>query len=733
MCVTCRYFSLFVTTFFAVNDDTTSDELAHLLQEHIKKSPEDEVRLDSAMKQVSNGLTSAIVKAALPRGLLKPFPRNNFYLMVSSGAKGTDVNFSMIGCCLGQMELEGRRVARTVSGRTLPSFRPFQVDVVSGGFIGQRFLTGIKPQEYYFHCAVTHFCCFCACLLTLSTSPVLLPISGMAGREGLVDTAVKTSRSGYLQRCIIKHLETLVVRHDGTVRDSDDSIVQFQYGEDGLDPAHYRSVTNMKLLRENVAILERRLKSANAKLPKQLRDDVRRYHRTAAAQRDRTVLRFHFPTEFGVVSDTYLAQLEQEEFPSAAERNQFQRLMLINFLRGLAPAGEAVGVLAGQSIGEPSTQMTLNTFHLAGHGNVNVTLGVPRLRELLMVGGTPKLPTMAVPFRASASAEGIEAAKAAWANASLATIFSESVIRKELPVGELHFSDTIYLRLRGGISALGLTWKSIVQVVQREFVPRLIRQIRLDLRRKAAYHSMQVDNSAPEGREGASAGGDEDGDAAAHDSDDDKAGDAAGSDGDEADDDGNGRKSSSRGRGAGAKAVPERGAVEAAPDGFIEHDVPSLCAHNKQGVFVDSIWSLNTQDEKVVRIVIRSQASGEQILMSSILEATLKKQLVRELPGINRAVFSTLDKGPGSPLVMLTEGANVLLLAPWVHLLDVAQLKVGTACHSRISLLLTKAVQRHSAHTALVRCGGRSGSAHRRDCCGVQSEPRLLCPPAPLF
>ena len=71
-------------------------------------------------------------------------------------------------------------------------------------------MTGIKPQEFFYHC--------------------------MAGREGLIDTAVKTSRSGYLQRCLIKLLEGLVVNYDQTVRDScDNSVIQFQYGEDGLD------------------------------------------------------------------------------------------------------------------------------------------------------------------------------------------------------------------------------------------------------------------------------------------------------------------------------------------------------------------------------------------------------------------------------------------------------------------------------------------------------------------
>ncbi len=97
-----------------------------------------------------------------------------------------------------------------VNGKTLPSFLPYDPNPRAGGFISDRFLTGLRPQEFYFHC--------------------------MAGREGLIDTAVKTSRSGYLQRCLVKHLETLSIAYDYTVRDADGSIIEFFYGEDGIDP-----------------------------------------------------------------------------------------------------------------------------------------------------------------------------------------------------------------------------------------------------------------------------------------------------------------------------------------------------------------------------------------------------------------------------------------------------------------------------------------------------------------
>lgn len=146
-------------------------------------------------------------------------------LMTQSGAKGSNVNMSQITCLLGQQELEGRRVPVMVSGKTLPAFQPFDTSARAGGYIAQRFLTGIKPQEFFFHC--------------------------MAGREGLVDTAVKTSRAGYLQRCIVKHLEGLRVNYDQTVRNFDGSVIQFYYGEDALDVSKQPYLTKFEFVARN--------------------------------------------------------------------------------------------------------------------------------------------------------------------------------------------------------------------------------------------------------------------------------------------------------------------------------------------------------------------------------------------------------------------------------------------------------------------------------------------------
>lgn len=188
-----------------------SDEeiITKKLEESYSKSSHFSALVDRNYKKNLQPFTNKITRACIPKGLLNPFPNNNLQLMVQSGAKGSTVNTIQISCCLGQIELEGKRPPMMISGRTLPSFPPFDTLPKAGGFIGSRFMTGIQPQEFFFHC--------------------------MAGREGLIDTAVKTSRSGYLQRCLVKHLESLIVNYDMTVRDSNGSIIQYLYGEDGLE------------------------------------------------------------------------------------------------------------------------------------------------------------------------------------------------------------------------------------------------------------------------------------------------------------------------------------------------------------------------------------------------------------------------------------------------------------------------------------------------------------------
>ncbi|XP_042002594.1 DNA-directed RNA polymerase I subunit 1-like [Salvia splendens] len=329
--------------------------------------------LDMKMKnKLTNRLTregSDILKHLLTKGLLKPFPKNCISVMTTTGAKGSTVNFQQISAYLGQQELEGKRVPRMVSGKTLPSFPPWDYTARAGGFITDRFLSGLRPQEYYFHC--------------------------MAGREGLVDTAVKTSRSGYLQRCLIKNLESLKVCYDYTVRDSDGSIVQFYYGEDGVDVLKTSFLKNFKALQDNRETIcgkfqnQRQFNSYINELPKGLEEQAKRYiHEVQENSSEKQIL----PRHKG-------KKKEHEKEKALAEEQAFLALVKQKYLSSLAESGEPVGVIAAQSVGEPSTQMTLNTFHLAGRGEMNVTLGIPRLQEILMTApNIIKTPVLTCPF-----------------------------------------------------------------------------------------------------------------------------------------------------------------------------------------------------------------------------------------------------------------------------------------------------------------------------------------------
>ena len=354
--------------------------------------------LDSDMMGASNKLTSSVISACIPSGLYHRFPENNMQMMSVSGAKGSGVNVSSISCLLGPQALEGRRVPVMVSGKTLPSFKAFETAARAGGFVANRFLTGIAPQEYYFHC--------------------------MAGREGLIDTAVKTSRSGYLQRCLIKHLEGISVQYDHTVRNSDGFVLQFQYGEDALDVTKSKYLDRFDFVAQNFESYRRRYdpmqlaESVEVELaPEHMKKALKKPHKYPPA------LSVYAPwRHFGAMSEAYARRVEEyvEKNPGGMlERKkkhgelseiartlappqlgaeQFRAMTKVLYHRGLVEPGENVGLLAAQGIGEPSTQMTLNTFHFAGHGAANVTLGIPRLREIVMTAAKQiKTPIMRLP------------------------------------------------------------------------------------------------------------------------------------------------------------------------------------------------------------------------------------------------------------------------------------------------------------------------------------------------
>ena len=143
-----------VASAFTENPSLDFYDQAESLRNILLECEEERSFLDTQMKKHTHASASQVVDTCFNVGLLKEFPLNNFALMTVSGAKGSRVNFSQVSCLLGQQELEGKRPEPMISGKALPSFLPFDPSSRAGGFIANRFLTGLRPQEYFFHAMV---------------------------------------------------------------------------------------------------------------------------------------------------------------------------------------------------------------------------------------------------------------------------------------------------------------------------------------------------------------------------------------------------------------------------------------------------------------------------------------------------------------------------------------------------------------------------------------------------
>lgn len=321
---------------------------------------------------------------------------NALYQDITSGAKGNLVNITQLRGLVGQQSVEGQRVDPTA---------PLD-DFSRKGFVRHSYFQGLNSYEFFAHT--------------------------MAGREGLIDTSVKTATTGYLQRKLVKAKETARVCYDLTVRNSRNNILQFEYGGDGYD-ATFLVRQNLDVLqrsREDVlahlhgceatavlAAWHRVLKLRTRGLHKEL--DVAAYvpvpfeavlargalQAAAAISPEALVarvdalcagacaLRHGRRWNLELLLRWHLRHEVLGRFTPASLDRVFADVATMCERANVAP-GEAVGPLASTSIGEPLTQLTLNTFHSAGVKGKNVTLGVPRIKELIDCTKNPKTPEM---------------------------------------------------------------------------------------------------------------------------------------------------------------------------------------------------------------------------------------------------------------------------------------------------------------------------------------------------
>jgi DNA-directed RNA polymerase III subunit RPC1 len=433
-------------------------------------------------------------------------------IMAQCGSKGSQLNISQMIACLGQQSVGGSRIQNGFVKRTLPHFPVGALSPEAKGFVGNSFFSGLTATEFFFHT--------------------------MGGREGLVDTAVKTAETGYMARRLMKALEDLSMQYDSTVRNSEQTVVQFSYGDDGLNPqvmeggdrpVDYRRLfvnvqTELQYLEatkradnssrgnssrgsnskgsgsgkreeersllsyELLELIQSKLKSpefqcllpqgglflketfqffeklslelkkfedmmlppmpASGSSSSRLKKEEKQEQEKEEEQEDKEELSSFMSSSSATGAARATAEalefLSEEEWSSSAIRRRLREmsseeliqwkamaalplkqqqgasgeasgggsltreqleviclmkdnalrvtksqvdrmidLALTKYSRSMIEPGEAVGAVGAQSISEPGTQMTLKTFHFAGVASMNVTLGVPRLKEII--------------------------------------------------------------------------------------------------------------------------------------------------------------------------------------------------------------------------------------------------------------------------------------------------------------------------------------------------------------
>lgn len=687
----------------------TDPELLNRLEDVLRDDSK-QAGLDAMMNSRSGHLSSEITKECLPKGLVKQFPKNQMQNMTVSGAKGSSVNANLISCNLGQQVLEGRRVPVMVSGKSLPCFKSYETNIRAGGYVVNRFLTGIRPQEYYFH--------------------------AMAGREGLIDTAVKTSRSGYLQRCLIKGMEGLKVEYDTSVRDSDGSMVQFLYGEDGLDVTKQKHLTDFQFLLENMeselAVLKygepgyETIFQEKEAIMKKMKKAIKHANANDPNGPDPVLSSFN-PAKYGfATSEKFYSAMtdylkankhglvrDKQHPDGVGLRKSLEPVLAAKYLKSVVDPGEAVGIVAGQSIGEPSTQMTLNTFHLAGHSTKNVTLGIPRLREIVMTASNKiSTPSMTLRLIPELPEEAGEQFAKGISILSLAEVLDEATVKESIGRG-VAFAQAktydVHLKLfpaKEYSETYAISVYDVLSTLERKFAPKLQALARKALGKKKGEKALKsAANTAAVPEIGKSVGTIEEGRASAEREADD--------DDDEDNDDAENAKQSNRGEGVSyaanddeddsiqkqmqRDAEPEDvedmedegiggSPREPADDGDNDLGKPNTTftglAQEREGQVMKNCsdvtrFRFDEDHGEWCEISLEYDAEVPKIIMLSIVEEALRKSLIQQVDGIGACTFipdeEVKDSASGATIkapVVHTAGVNLKAMQAYSHIIN---------------------------------------------------------------
>lgn len=374
--------------------------------------------LDQTLENSISGVLSKVRSTAGDLCLETLSKHNAPLTMATSGSKGLAINVAQMVAVVGQQIIGGQRVPNGFQDRSLPHFPKNVRNPASKGFVQNSFYSGLLPTEFLFH--------------------------AISGREGLVDTAVKTAETGYMSRRLMKSLEDLSTQYDNTVRTSAGDVVQFQFGSDGLDPVdmegsavpvnferswtHAESITwsNAEpslqsaqimalcdsLLADERAKYTRRHLVTDALLDyndqsdasldlqegaRKFLDDVRQFVQKRA---DRlTNAKERLVETFDASIASHRSYIDKTAKVSEKTLRTFVVMCLDKFRKAHVEPGHAVGAVGAQSIGEPGTQMTLKTFHFAGVAGMSITEGVPRIKEIINASKKINTPIITCPLQ----------------------------------------------------------------------------------------------------------------------------------------------------------------------------------------------------------------------------------------------------------------------------------------------------------------------------------------------
>jgi DNA-directed RNA polymerase beta' subunit len=294
---------------------------------------------------------------------------NRIAIMSESGAKGSSSNAMQISVALGQQELQGRRMPYELAGgtRSLPFYKANEENLEARGFIVSNFLIGLNPKENFFH-AIT-------------------------GRKGVVDTGVSTADTGYLSKKLSRKMEDFKMYEDGTVKNGVGNIIQFLYGEHGFNPKNmiltsmdgkgfyfFADIPSLILFynEQERREVNQGFKDFSPKLqiPKEVVTQV------VETQFKK------FPVENDVTKEQrqmvirVLSRLLQDKEIYRDQIGPFFRKLKELYDNAIYKEENMPGLVASLSIGELSTQGTLNTFHYSGNSEKDTTLGMPRLKSI---------------------------------------------------------------------------------------------------------------------------------------------------------------------------------------------------------------------------------------------------------------------------------------------------------------------------------------------------------------